>query len=205
MKNANKHDKTQPKAQTDTEPKIYTGKEANKMFVEKMIKPNYRATIPDNPLSDNKRIKFTAKDEPLPQGYRELLTKDEIDLLKKALPELTDTALEAILRRVYIMNTEDLKKVTYEKVLGFVKDYLQTKPKEEQSKALSMKQWGKILELSTNELRKIRKSENPIYHFQQATPRRWTLPMSELPVEYLEMYRYTVANRENRLKQAGAQ
>jgi hypothetical protein len=52
-----------------------------------------------------------------------------------------------------------------------------------------MKDWGKIFRLSTNKLRVIRKSENPKYHFQQATKRRWTLPLSELPAEYLVKFR----------------
>jgi hypothetical protein len=60
---------------------------------------------------------------------------------------------------------------------------------EEQSKPLTMKDWGKILELSPNKLREIRQSKNPKYHFQQVSPRRWTLPKSELPTEYLEKFR----------------
>jgi len=61
--------------------------------------------------------------------------------------------------------------------------------KEEQSKPLSMKDWGKIFKLSPNKLREIRESKKPKYHFQQVSKRRWTLPKSELPAEYLEKFR----------------
>ena len=62
----------------------------------------------------------------------------------------------------------------------------------EHSLPLSWKQWARdVFDMDEKTLRNIRKSENPIYHFRKTHPkgRKWTLPIHELPAEYLERYR----------------
>lgn len=54
-----------------------------------------------------------------------------------------------------------------------------------QSRPLSMKKWEDIFGADKRTLR-------TIYHFHQASPRKWTLSLSELPAEYLEKYKKTI-------------
>jgi len=60
----------------------------------------------------------------------------------------------------------------------------------EYSLALPMTRWAYILGVSPNTLRKMRKQKK--YHFKQKSDRRWTLPIHELPAEYLAKYRLTL-------------
>lgn len=61
----------------------------------------------------------------------------------------------------------------------------------ERSLPLKWNQWADVFSMSRAALRKIRDSENPAYHFRKISvnARRWTLPLSEIPAEYLMKYR----------------
>jgi len=60
----------------------------------------------------------------------------------------------------------------------------------ERSLPLSWKQWADVFGMSTQALRDIREADNPTYHFSKTREkaRKWTLPMNELPAEYLLKY-----------------
>lgn len=61
----------------------------------------------------------------------------------------------------------------------------------EHSKPLSWKQWAEVFGMSRQALRDIREEENPRYRFRVTRPgaRKWTLPIQDLPAEYLVKYR----------------
>ncbi|MCJ7634232.1 hypothetical protein MUP77_17815 [Candidatus Bathyarchaeota archaeon] len=68
---------------------------------------------------------------------------------------------------------------------------LKTRP--EYSLPLPMTKWAYILGVSPNTLRKMRKQKK--YHFKNKSERRWTLPIHEMPAEYLEKYRQHIPQR----------
>jgi hypothetical protein len=59
-----------------------------------------------------------------------------------------------------------------------------------QSKPLGVKDWATIFEVGKNKMREM--MNGPDYHFKKVggeKGRKWTLPINELPVEYLVQYR----------------
>lgn len=62
----------------------------------------------------------------------------------------------------------------------------------EYTKPLQNKQWAEIFGYSPNKMRDLR-NEGKVYHFKQVSARRWSLPIDELPAEYLEKYRQRMA------------
>lgn len=64
----------------------------------------------------------------------------------------------------------------------------------ERSLPLKWKDWVYIFGVSPNKLREYREKKK--YHFDQISPRRWTLPKHELPSEYLEKYRSIIAQNK---------
>jgi DNA-binding transcriptional regulator YiaG len=62
--------------------------------------------------------------------------------------------------------------------------------KETFSIPLSQTAWADILHVSENTIRQWRRStkKNRPYHFNEVSPRRWRLPINELPAEYLKNY-----------------
>ncbi|MGD0785120.1 MAG: hypothetical protein ABR969_04835 [Sedimentisphaerales bacterium] len=107
---------------TDKDGKVYEGEIAWQKAWEKFLEYG-RYTIPEKPFAD-KPIKITDNNYSPGEGYRELLTEEERKVLMKAVPELSDAGLEAVLRRVYNMGDERIKKLTWVDVFGFLEDYL---------------------------------------------------------------------------------
>lgn len=114
---------------TDKDGKVYEGDIAWKKFGEKLCE-FFRPTIPDEPFA-HKAIKFTDKHIPPSNGYRELLTDAERQLLQTAVPELSDAGLEAVLRDIFNMGDERIKTLTWREVFIFCKHYV-SKIKEQQ-------------------------------------------------------------------------
>ena len=73
----------------------------------------------------------------------------------------------------------------------------------EQSKPLAWNIWAGIFGISTATLRKAR--ETGKYHFRKVSERRWTLPISELPAEYLERYSRSVGKKAEPEREIEAQ
>jgi hypothetical protein len=198
-------------------PKEFTGEAAWEKFLELC-----RPVISNKPFSDQPKIKLVlGKDKP-PKDYSELLNQDERELLKKAVPELSDAGVEAVLRRVYLMGDDRIRKLTLKQIFALCKDYVRAQQKQgdtgggkagggkdrvkkpkplptkeaiEHSLPLGMKRWALIFDISVNKLRQLRDDirDDKIYHFRKVSPRLWTLPKSELPAEYLEKYRQAIS------------
>ena len=120
---------------TDKDGNVYKRKEMEQKFAQETLK-HFRPTIPDRPFAnfDSKQpIRFTSKRYPCSNGYRELLTDAEKEKARKAFPGLSATGLEAVLRRIYNMGDERIKKLTWEEILIFCKDYVSTKQADSQS------------------------------------------------------------------------
>ena len=62
---------------------------------------------------------------------------------------------------------------------------------------LMMKKWAYIFGVSPNTMRKLR--DNGTYHFRKIDSRHWTLPIQELPAEYLEKYRQHASQGQPKL------
>jgi len=60
----------------------------------------------------------------------------------------------------------------------------------EYSMPMGWGKWAQIFGMSAKALRELR--ERQAYHFDQVSPRRWRLPLHELPAEYIEKYRQYV-------------
>ena len=114
---------------TDKNGNVFEGSEALKKMWEKFLEFG-RYTIPEKPFS-GKPITITDNNYRPTKGYRELLTEEERELLLKAMPELSDAGLEAVLRRIYNMGDERIKILTWEQIFTFCKDYINNlKPDE---------------------------------------------------------------------------
>lgn len=57
------------------------------------------------------------------------------------------------------------------------------------SRPLSLQQWSSIFGVSINKVREWKNDPISPYHFQKMSERKWSLPLNELPAEYLEKYR----------------
>lgn len=79
----------------------------------------------------------------------------------------------------------DLEKAT---VIAEVEQRDKAKKSERKlSRPLFMKSWAKIFGISTSTMRRMRNGKK--YDFIQKSERKWSLPIDELPAEYLEKYR----------------
>jgi len=86
----------------------------------------------------------------------------------------------------------------FDKLWGWCRDAQKTLDagtvaETEHTAPLSWTKWADVFGISRAALRKIRDAEKPIYHFRKTreNSRKWTLPLHELPAEYLEKYRKT--------------
>lgn len=102
--------------------RVYEGDAAWEKFAEKLLE-YFRPTIPNHPFA-NKPIQLTDKQIPPSNGYRELLTDIERQLLKTAVPELSDAGLDAVLRDVFNMGDERIKTLTWREIFIFCKHYV---------------------------------------------------------------------------------
>ena len=109
---------------TDKDGRVYYGDIAWEKMWEKFLEFG-RTTIPERPFA-NLPIKITDNHYPPSEGYRELLKKKEREILKNAIPDLSDAMLEAVLRRVYNMGDEKIKSLTWRQIFDFCKDYVKS-------------------------------------------------------------------------------
>ena len=82
------------------------------------IEGQFRITIPEKPFSGGP-IKWTDKNVSPGQGYRELLTANELLLLGRILPEMSSIGLEAVLRRDFHIGDERIKTLTWTEISVF--------------------------------------------------------------------------------------
>ena len=101
--------------------KTYHGDEAKEKIIDKVLE-NFRPVIPNEPYS-GKPIILRNKDYTAPKDYREILTTEEKEQLKNAVPNLSDAGIEAVMRRVYNMGDERIKKLTLKQICAFCEDY----------------------------------------------------------------------------------
>jgi len=120
---------------TDKNGKVFEGEEAWRKMWEKFLEYG-RYTIPEKPFAD-KPIKITDNNYSPGEGYRELLTEEERKVLMKAVPELSDAGLEAVLRRVYNMGDEYIKNLTWKQIFSFCKDYINSQMPADRKLTLS--------------------------------------------------------------------
>jgi hypothetical protein len=113
-----------PPKLTDKDGRVYYGDIAWEKMWEKFLEFG-RTTIPERPFA-NLPIKITDNHYPPSEGYRELLKKKEREILKNAIPDLSDAMLEAVLRRVYNMGDEKIKSLTWRQIFDFCKDYVKS-------------------------------------------------------------------------------
>jgi hypothetical protein len=121
-------------------------------------------------------------------------------LINEKLLNSRDDFLDAIKSNLIRRTINSLTRVQV--ALKFAMEYLSnqdkpissSKPKTtptetniEYSLPLKMTQWAKIFHVSENKLRELR--DEGKYHFERLSARKWRLPKSELPAEYLEKYR----------------
>jgi len=69
----------------------------------------------------------------------------------------------------------------------------QRKQPLEMSRPLSLTQWKDILNVSINKVREWKNDPKSVYHFKKMSDRKWSLPLTELPAEYLEKYRKSLS------------
>ncbi len=126
---------------------VYTGEEANKKLFEKIFEHG-RPAIPDKPFI-SQSIKIVLDNNPLPRGYREVLTQEERAIFERVVPELSDLGLEAFLRREYKMGDERIKNLTWKQILVFCKDYIGSH--QQSGETESNQQSGNVRKLSASE------------------------------------------------------
>lgn len=117
---------------TDKNGKVFIGNEAWEKMWEKFLEFG-RYTIPEKPFA-NKPITITDNNYGPINGYRELLTEEERELLLKAIPELSDAGLEAVMRRVYNMGDDRIKALTWKEIFVFCKDYINSSVSDKPAK-----------------------------------------------------------------------
>ncbi len=65
-------------------------------------------------------------------------------------------------------------------------------PQEPQSKPLPMTKWADVFGVSRRTIGRMKEDE--VYPFKQVSDRKWTLPLSSLPAEYLQKYQQQTKN-----------
>lgn len=164
---------------TDKNGKVYEGEEARKKAAEQLLE-YFRPTIPNKPFANlysKLSIQFTSKQRPPSENFRELLTEAEKELLRRAVPELSGAGLEAVLRRIYNMGDEKIKKLTWRDIFIFCKDYVsankQKKVNTKPTKASGGKAGDNMQAISETTKRKVEAIRDQVFICYSHKDKQW--------------------------------
>lgn len=190
------------------------GKEAIKKASKDMLE-FYEPILPMYPFRHG-AIHFAYPNAPDIDRYT--LQKEDYDVIKSKAPEAIFTSehgrkmyslkrLKAILIKDFNVRLEDVPKLDWPTIIELLRqrkfedNYKPISHVGGMSIALSQTKWAEILHASPGTIRKWQRdeSEDRRYHFDKISPRKWRLPINDLPGEYLTNYKKQLENM--RLKQ----